>query len=174
MKKILGYLLEEAWMWFEFAVGWVPGRVGKFSRGFIYPLLIESGWHLQVEEGVKIRGPRNLRLGTSVGLGKDTWINSRGGVVIGNNVMIAPGVRIISNGHRMERLDVPMIQQGLYSKPIHIGNDVWIGADVIVLPGVTVGEGSIIAAASVVTKDVPPMSVVAGSPARVVKSRKPA
>lgn len=171
LKVFRGYFLEEVWMWFEFLVGWIPGRTGKFFRGWLYSAILKAGRGLQVEEDVKIRGAGNLRMGTHVGLGKGTWINARGGVVIGNDVMIAPGVRIISNGHRMDAQDVPMIQQGLYSKPIHIESDVWIGADVIVLPGVAIGNGAVVAAASVVTKDVPPKAIVAGSPAKVVKMR---
>ena len=85
---------------------------------------------------------------------------------VGDNCLISPDVGIYTAGHRLEPegrvLDV-------YGLPITIGNDVWIGGHSTILPGVTIGDGAVIAAGSVVTKDVSPRSLVAGNPAKVMK-----
>lgn len=87
--------------------------------------------------------------------------------------MMGPDVMVYTQNHRTDRVDVPMIDQGNSEKrEVIIGNDVWIGARSIIMPGVKIGEGSIIAAASVVTKDVMPYSVVGGVPAKLIKMRK--
>lgn len=92
-------------------------------------------------------------------------------IEIGDNVLIGSHVLITDHSHgKLERTDVPFEKRQLLSKgPVVIKNNVWIGENACIMPGVTIGEGSIIAALAVVTHDVPPYSVVAGVPARVVK-----
>ena len=81
-------------------------------------------------------------------------------------------VTIITRNHRFDRTDIPMMEQGFEEeRPVYIGNDVWIGDRALILPGVHIGDGSIIAAGAVVTKDVPPYSIVAGVPARKIRDR---
>ena len=89
-------------------------------------------------------------------------------VYIGNNVFLAPRVGIYAAGHPIDK-DVRNMQLE-FGKPIHIGNDVWIGYEAVILPGVTIGDGAVIGCRAVVTKDVPPNTVVAGVPARVVRT----
>ena len=87
--------------------------------------------------------------------------------------MVGPGVYIYTQNHKSDRTDITMDQQGFAEeKPVKIGNDVWIGARVTILPGVEIGDGCIIGASAVVTKSIPPYSVVAGNPAVVKKNRK--
>jgi len=91
---------------------------------------------------------------------------------VGADVMMGPRCVLISDNHAMDDTSRPMNTQGFVaSSPIVIEDDVWIGAGVTVLPGVRIGRGSVIGAASVVTKDVPPWTVAAGNPARVVRQR---
>ncbi len=86
--------------------------------------------------------------------------------------MMGPDVLIYTTNHEFRNKDIPMQQQGYQpERPVSIGNDVWIGARVIILPGVTIGDGCVIGAGAVVTKDVPAYSVCAGNPAKVVKER---
>ena len=81
-------------------------------------------------------------------------------------------VTIITRNHRFDRTDIPMMEQGFEEeRPVYIGNDVWIGDRALILPGVHIGDGSIIAAGAVVTKDVPPYSIAAGVPARKIRDR---
>ena len=87
--------------------------------------------------------------------------------------MMGPEVAIYTVNHCTERIDIPMNVQGITpERPVVIGNDVWIGTRVIILGGVKVGTGSIIAAGSVVTKSIPAYTIVAGVPAKVVRVRK--
>ena len=90
-----------------------------------------------------------------------------GKITIGNNVFIAPNVCIITEEHAM---DVEQRIQGLeYTHPVTIGDNVWICAGALILPGVTIGEGSVIGAGSVVTKDIPPKSLAVGNPCKVIR-----
>ncbi len=87
--------------------------------------------------------------------------------------MMGPDVVIFTMNHRADRTDIHMGAQGMTEKrKVIIGNDVWIGQRVMIMPGVTIGDGCIIAAGAVVTKDIPPYSIAGGVPARVLKSRK--
>lgn len=113
---------------------------------------------------------RKLSIGDNSSLGIRSVL--QGSVIIGNNVMMGPEVYIYTQNHNHQRTDIPMIEQGYeIEKPVIIKNDVWIGSRVTILPGVTVGNGSIIGASAVVTKDVPDYTVVAGNPARIIKNR---
>lgn len=88
-------------------------------------------------------------------------------VTIGDQTQIGPGVQIMTADHPR---DAQTRATGLeFGRPIHIGSNVWIGAAAIILPGVTVGDGALIGAGSVVTHDVPPQATVVGNPARVLK-----
>ena len=94
-----------------------------------------------------------------------------GGITIGNRVMIAHGSQIVSAGHRVPGAGESMRFSGLDVAPIVIEDDAWIGGGAIVLPGVTIGRGAVIAAGAVVTKDVERYSIVAGVPGVVIGSR---
>lgn len=114
--------------------------------------------------------------GKKVILGKNCQINENvflQGVHIGDNVMIAANVAIIANMHNFDRTDIPMINQGKVKQNIvKIEDDVWVGRNVIILPGIKIGKGSIIGAGAVVTKDIPAYSIAAGTPAKILRNRK--
>ena len=93
------------------------------------------------------------------------------GIFLGNDVMIGPNCVLVAFEHGFDDLTVPMIRQLYRCAPIRIKDDVWIGANCTITAGVTIGNGSVIGANSVVTKDVEPRSIVAGVPARVIGSR---
>lgn len=96
-----------------------------------------------------------------------------GACYIGNDVMMGPNCTIYTTNHKTDDINSTMRGQGFQEeKPVYIGNDVWIGGNVTILPGVKVGDHAILAACSVVTKDVPEWAVVAGNPAVVKKYRK--
>ena len=95
------------------------------------------------------------------------------GATIGNFVMIAPHVAILNSTHHFSRIDIPMVKQGkgLNINPV-IEDDVWLGRNVVIMPGVRIGKGSVVGAGAIVTRDVPPYSVVGGVPAKILRSRK--
>ncbi len=113
-----------------------------------------------------------LKMGDNSSIGPYSYIGCSGYIEIGNNVMISPRVSIYSENHNFAGIHIPMIDQGVTRSFVRIEDDCWIAANAIILAGVTVGRGAVVAAGSVVTKDVPPYSVVAGNPATVVKTRK--
>lgn len=93
------------------------------------------------------------------------------GITIEDNVMLGAGVHVYVNNHRFDDPSRPIIEQGyLPSAPVHLKTGCWIGACAVILPGVTIGENAVVGAGSVVTRDVPPRAVAAGSPARVVRT----
>ena len=92
-----------------------------------------------------------------------------GPVSIGNNVNLAEGITVTALNHNYEDVTRRIDEQGISTKPVVIGDDVWIGANAVILPGVTIGRHVVVAAGAVVTKDVPSFTLVAGVPAKVIK-----
>lgn len=143
--------------------------VEKLSRGATKLMLPKCGDNVNIEKNA------TFSIRTEIGNNSGIGVNAHfyGKVVIGDNVMMAPDCIIYVRNHESSRLDIPMCEQGsTEERPVVIGNDVWIGGRVIILPGVKIGDGAIIGAGSVVTKDVSEYDVVAGNPARVIKNRK--
>ncbi len=133
--------------------------------------LDEHGKNINVERKADFGTGKGITIGDNSGLGVRCYV--RGPLSIGENVMMGPDVKIITNCHKTDRTDIPMNQQGSMPKSrVCIGNDVWIGANVIILAGVNIGNGVIIGAGAVVTKDIPDYAVVGGVPAKVIKMRK--
>lgn len=129
-----------------------------------------TGSNVNIEHGAYFGNGFEITLGDNSGIGLNARLS--GPINIGQNVMMGPEVMIYTSNHCSARTDIPMIEQGETDKaPVTIEDDVWIGARAILLPGVTVGRGAIIAAGSIVTKDVSPYTVVGGNPARVIKVR---
>lgn len=111
-----------------------------------------------------------VSLGDYSGIGVNAKIYGR--CTIGSHVMMGEDCTIIARNHQFSRTDIPMMNQGFAEeKPVRIGNDVWIGDRVILLPGVSIGDGCIIGAGSVVTHSIPPFTVAAGNPAKVLRCR---
>ena len=135
------------------------------------------GDDLHVGPGSVIWAPESLQIGRKVYIGKNVTIQVDG--EIGDNVLIANGVGIVGRSdHDIEQVGIPIREADWVgehplhlSKPIRIGSDVWIGYGAIVLSGVRIGDSAIIAAGSIITKDVEANTVVAGSPAVPLKKR---
>jgi len=127
-----------------------------------------------VGAGVALRANAGrVTVGPKVVLGGGCVINAFLDISIGEGCLFADGVHVTDFDHRIDRLDVPMKDQGIVMAPVRIGADVWIGRGATVLRGVDIGRGAVIGAHAVVTRDVPPFAVVVGAPARVVRSRLP-
>lgn len=163
-----------AYILYRMTAAWLPisqrSSFAKWCRRFwAKRVLKKCGKKVNIERGA-VFGP-GVELGDYSGIGINCELY--GPISIGKNVMMGPEVIIYTSGHRFDRTDVPMMEQGS-TEPcaVSIGDDVWIGRRAMIMPGVTIGEGCVIGAGAVVTKDIPPFSVAAGVPARVVKSRK--
>jgi len=112
-----------------------------------------------------------LMIGDDVGISQNCFIQVRGRVTIGSHVMFGPNVSIFSENHGFNSLDSPMISQPTIRGEVIIEDDVWLGTRSVILSGVRIGTGAIIAAGALVNKDVPPYSIVAGVPGKIIKSR---
>ena len=111
--------------------------------------------------------PHMVRIGKNVVIMPGCLMMSAGGITIDDGAMIAANVQLISNNHDLYE------RQIITCKPVHIGKNAWIGAGATILPGVTVGDNAVVGAASVVTKDVAPDTIVAGNPAKLIKAIPP-
>ncbi|MEO8328075.1 MAG: acyltransferase [Nitrospirota bacterium] len=114
----------------------------------------------------------SMAIGNFVSIGPFCFLVSRSHLTIGSNVAIGAGTYMLGGGHAHDDPDVPVIQQARTSKGISVEDGAWIGIGAKILDGVTIGENSIVGAGAVVSKDVPPWTVVLGNPARVVEKRK--
>ena len=126
--------------------------------------------------GIEINVQRRAVVARRISIGDYSGIGERcviqGNVRIGSHVMMGPEVLIYTQNHNFSRVDIPMDEQGFSEeKQVVIEDDVWIGARVIILPGVKIGRGSVIGAGAVVSKSIPEYSVAVGNPAKVVKKR---
>lgn len=125
----------------------------------------------QVDPSFELMPPFYADFGRNIIVGKDVFINQnctfmdRGGITLEDKVLIAPRVNLVTINHSI----APKQRRDTESKPIHICKNVWIGTGATVMPSVTIGENTIIAAGSVVTKDIPPGVIAAGVPAKIIK-----
>ncbi len=121
--------------------------------------------------GIWIFTGRNLVVGDDVDFAKGVLVTTDGGVEIGARTLIGYGTNILSSNHNIPHLPGHIFGAGHTAAKVSIGRDVWIGANCTILAGVSVGEGAVIAAGSVVTRDVPPATVVGGVPAKEIRKR---
>ncbi|MCF2659702.1 CatB-related O-acetyltransferase [Parabacteroides distasonis] len=128
------------------------------------------GDKVNVEKGAYFATGGGVSIGFGSGLGVNCLVH--GPLIIGEKVMMGPDVVILTHTHNIDRTDIPMGDQGSRVAKVIIGNDVWIGMRSIIMPGVRIGNGAVIGAGAVVTKDVPDYAIVGGVPARVIKYRK--
>src|SRR4051794_572041 len=155
---------------------------------------LRAGRGLQVRSGVGFKHLETFEIGDGVFIGAQTYVQGRfdGTCVIGDHTWIGPqsyfdarnlvigdyvgwgpGAKVLGSAHTALPIDVPIIQTDLDIRPVRIESWADVGTNAVILPGVTVGRGAIVGAGAVVTHDVPPFSVVAGVPARVIRWRAP-
>lgn len=145
------------------------GKAAKFLRSLCGKLILrECGKHVNIERGAVFSSC--VSLGDNSGIGIHASLT--GSVIIGKNVMMGPYCTMYSRNHAFDQCDIPMCEQGFQpEEPIAIGDDVWIGGHVIILPGVHIGQGAVIGAGAVVTKDIPDYAIVGGNPAKIIRFR---
>jgi acetyltransferase-like isoleucine patch superfamily enzyme len=134
-------------------------------------ILLSRITNSEIDESVAVFTPLFINYGKHTKIGKNVFINfdctflDLGGITIEDNVLIAPKVNLLSEGHPL----APENRQSLVPGPIHIKKNAWIGANATILPGVTIGENAVVAAGAVVSKDVSDNTVVGGIPAKIIK-----
>jgi maltose O-acetyltransferase len=150
----------------------LPGIEGLFLRGLFYRSLFKNArGNPYIYPSVYIIFSRHISVGKRVAINVNTYIDGRGGISIGNYVMIGPNCVIVSCEHGHNSIEIPMYQQSITYQPVIIENDVWIGGNVTIKSGVKIGSGSIISAGTLVSKDVPPGVIFGGVPGQVLKVR---
>lgn len=115
--------------------------------------------------------PERISIGNYVCINHGTTLGGHGSLTIGNYVNVGPNVSLLTANHRFDAFDRPMAQQGVVPAPVVVEDDVWLGANVVVLPGNRIGRGAIVGANAVVTHDVEPFAIVGGVPARLIRYR---
>lgn len=177
------------------ATGREPTGVEARLRGLLVRVA-EQGPNLRVGRNVQLVAPEKIHLGRDVSLLGNAYVNAtgpegrvrigdrthidqfcvlygQGGLSIGRGCAIASGVIVYSQTNQIGAgAEVPVVDQPVVYAPVHIGDDVWIGARAVILPGVTVGDHAVIGAGAVVRQDVPAWAIVAGVPARVIRDRR--
>ena len=128
----------------------------------------------ELDPSVEIRLPFYTDFGRNIHIGKRVFINNGatftdlGGIYLADDVLIGPNATLISVNHPLD----PAARHGVEPKPVYIRKNAWLGANTTILPGVTIGENAVVAAGAVVTRNVPANTIVAGVPARVIKTIK--
>ena len=170
--------MQKFWIFLYYLIGYSTphwyfpmGRMCCKIRAFLMKMILKE----KCGSNILIQGKVLFGKFDDVSIGDNTQISERSrlrNVSIGNNVLIAPEVYVLHSGHCYERTDISMLEQGETFYPLTIiEDDVWIGARSIILPGRKIGKGAIVAAGSVVVKDVESYSIVGGNPAYLIKYR---
>jgi len=142
-----------------------------FKKSLLQIMGAKIGKNVHIYPGVWITPGRNLTVEDDVDLAKDVLITTTGGVFIGKKTLVGYRTQILSSNHTIPPVGEAFPISGDSHKPIYIANDVWIGANCIITAGVKIDEGAVIAAGSIVTKDVPKNAIVGGVPAKLIRYR---
>jgi acetyltransferase-like isoleucine patch superfamily enzyme len=146
-----------------------------FEAGVLifHPENITLGCNVYVGHQTILKGyyRNEVRIGDRTWIGQQCFMHGAGGIAIGACVGIGPGVKILTSQHKEAGRHLPVLLSPIETAPVVIDDDADIGIGAILLPGVTVGKGAVVGAGAVVTNDVPPYAVVAGTPARVLRYR---
>ena len=160
----LYWLTYDARDWVAEAIGWLPSNR---LRCLLWRALgARVGRHTSIHRNCRFYRPSQVRVGEHCIILRETLLDGRRGVTISHNVNISEGVLIFSLHHDMSS---PTFE--VRGGPVHIEDHVFVGARAVILPEITIGRGAVVAAGAVVTKDVPPLAIVAGTPARQIGTR---
>jgi maltose O-acetyltransferase len=168
--KRLRVLKSECRQWSYTVILSVPGRFGAMMRRRLLPFG-KIGKNVTLERGSWFEHPENITIGDDTGANRYCFIHAGGGVEIGRNVMLGPFVTIYSQNHNWRERGICIADQGRTRAKVVIEDDVWLCAGSVVLPGVKVRMGTVVAAGAVVTRDTEPYAVVGGIPAVKIGER---
>ena len=187
-------VINEISDWIKYLLSVIPGRTGMYLRILYVSISMKKLVKVSISHGTILNGLKNIKFGTNVNFGHNSFISATqgsikigdnffannnihlngdlgGDIIIGNDVLIGPNVVFRSSNHNWNLKEVPIREQGNKIGDIIIENDVWIGANCVILPNVRIGEGAVIAAGSIVNKNIKPFSLYGGVPAKFIKKR---
>ena len=156
------------WAFGRVAFALIPRPCRGLRRFFLTRFGAKIGPHTNVQSSAVLYMPWNVEIGEYSAIGEDAFIYSLGKVRIGSNATVSYRAHVCAGTHDFNDPTLPLLKPS-----VTIEDNVWIGTEAFIGPGVTVGNGAIVGARAVVVKDVPPMHIVAGNPARTVGLRKP-
>lgn len=170
-----GALVFSQWEAFVVWVfGGLPGFPGMAARSLAYKLTFKRlGGFAWIQPRVMFVQADRLRVGRMFGANSGTYVNAIGGITIGDHVLLGSNVTISSGRHPIDGAQPPVFARPAEPVPITIEDDVWIGAGAVIMPGVTLRQGTVVGANAVVTRSTEAYSVVVGAPARKIRSRLP-
>jgi len=158
--------------WIGGLVRSLPGFIGFTLRYLLYrTLFARLDGFCFVYPGARLTHTYGIRAGRNLHVNAGAFIDARGGLALGAHVLIGPNAVLVTSQHQWTDPALPIVLQGHRVGPVSIGDDVWVGANVVITPDVTIGTGAVVAAGAVVTADVPPYAIVAGVPAHAVGER---
>jgi len=160
------YMKRAAWAVLGLMFRWSPRLCYGQRNALLAVMGATIGRGVQIFPSARITFPWNMRIGTGSVVGWDVRIYNLGFVEIGQRVVISQGAHLCGGTHDYEADNFPLIKSEIW-----IEDDVWIAADAFIGPGVRIGRGAVVGARAVVMSDVPPQAVVAGNPAKVIKTR---
>ncbi|PXA03110.1 acyltransferase [Coraliomargarita sinensis] len=126
---------------------------------------------VHINDSARLTFPERIQIGSWVRIGKCCYLNGQGGINISDGTVFAPEVVVLSSTHRYQQDKYLPYDEFDEFRPVSIGKGVWIGYRAMVAPGVTIGDGAIVAMGAVVTRDVPAGAIVGGNPAKIIKQR---
>ena len=169
---LVNFLPRNIRQWLFYRFNSVVGKSLILYRYILLKSLVnKAGDNIIVQHSTYITYLEGLSLGSNISINEFCSIGARGGLEIGDNVSIAHRTTILTESHVIPSKDQNIKDSGIVFKKTKIGSDVWIGAGVIITAGIVVGDGAVIGANSVVTRDVDPYTIVAGSPAKLIRKR---
>jgi acetyltransferase-like isoleucine patch superfamily enzyme len=159
-------------LWTRWHIAWADMKERKKLHN-LYADMKRVGRNVHICGNYSISSREKITIGNNTWIGENFYVNGKADLDIGSGVIISRNVEIWTSNHNYNSDDLNMIpyDKRFINKPVKIGDNIWIGSRVIILPGVSIGEGAVIGAGSVVSHDIPPCAVVGGNPAHIVKYR---
>jgi acetyltransferase-like isoleucine patch superfamily enzyme len=187
-------IINEILHWIELPISYMPGFIGLKVRSKFYEWQFNNHCKLMIGTGTEFISKKSIFFLGKIFIGRNSFFTADGGTIlvennsrfnvnvhinascggkisIGKECLIGPNVIMRTANHSFDRIDISIFSQGHKCADIIIEDDVWLGSNVVILPGVKVGKGAVIGACSVVTKDIPSMAIAVGVPAKVIKFR---